>query len=132
MKELKYLRFWLILGWGMVFLVAVLSLIPSPQVLGPVLPSDIVIHLLAYSSLMLWFGCIYSTGRRYLILGLVLILIGIVLEFLQGMTSYRCFEYKDMLVNFFGVLLGWLLSMTRISSFLIFVEQRIMGSWSKR
>ena len=126
MKELKYLRFWLILGWGMVFLVAVLSLIPSPQVLGPMLPSDIVIHLLAYSSLMLWFGCIYSTGRRYLLLGLELILIGIVLEFLQGMTSYRSFEYKDMLVDVFGVLLGWLLSMTRISSFLIFVEQRIM------
>ena len=126
MKELKYLRFWLILGWGMVFLVAVLSLIPSPQVLGPMLPSDIVIHLAAYSSIMLWFGCIYSTGRRYLLLGLELILIGIVLEFLQGMTSYRSFEYKDMLVDVFGVLLGWLLSMTRISSFLIFVEQRIM------
>ena len=126
MKELKYRRIWLILGWGMVFLVAVLSLIPSPQVLGPMLPSDIVIHLLAYSSLMLWFGCIYSTGRRYLVLGLGLILIGIVLEFLQGMTSYRSFEYKDMLVDVFGVLLGWLLSMTRISSLLIFVEQRIM------
>ena len=126
MKELKYRRIWLILGWGMVFLVAVLSLIPSPQVLGPMLPSDIVIHLLAYSSLMLWFGCIYSTGRRYLVLGLALILIGIVLEFLQGMTSYRSFEYKDMLVDVFGVLLGWLLSMTRISSLLIFVEQRIM------
>lgn len=128
MKQLKYLKFWLILGWGMVVLVAILSLIPSPQVLGPLTTSDILIHLLAYSTLMLWFGCIYLSGRKYLLLGLILILIGVILELLQGMTSYRCFEYKDMIVNGFGVLLGWLLSMTRISSFLIFVEQRILGS----
>lgn len=128
MKQLKYLKFWLILGWGMVVLVAILSLIPSPQVLGPLTPSDIFIHLLAYSTLMLWFGCIYLSGRKYLLLGLILILIGVILELLQGMTSYRCFEYKDMIVNGFGVLLGWLLSMTRISSLLIFVEQRIIGS----
>lgn len=128
MKQLKYLKFWLILGWGMVVLVAILSLIPSPQVLGPLTTSDILIHLLAYSTLMLWFGCIYLSGRKYLLLGLILILIGVILELLQGMTSYRCFEYKDMLVNGLGVLLGWLLSLTRVSSFLIFVEQRILGS----
>jgi len=127
MKQLKYLRFWLILGWGMVSLVVILSLIRSPDVFGPLTPSDKLVHLLAYSILMLWFGCIYLSGRKYLILGLVLILIGILLEFLQGMTSYRYFEYKDMIVNGLGVFLGWLLSLTRVSSFLIFIEQRILG-----
>lgn len=128
MKQLKYLRFWLILGWSMVFLVVIMSVIPSPDVLDVLTTRDKLVHLVAYSVLMLWFGCIYSSGRRYLILGLVLILLGIVLELLQGMTSYRYFEYKDMIVNGLGVFIGWLLSLTRVSSLLIFVEQRIMRS----
>ena len=128
MKQLKYLRFWLILGWGMVFLVVIMSVIPSPAALDVLTTRDKFVHFFAYFVLMLWFGGIYLSGRKYLILGLALILIGIILELLQGMTSYRYFEYKDMIVNGFGVLLGWLLSMTRVSSLLIFVDQRETGS----
>lgn len=128
MKPLKFPRLWLILGWAMVSAVVIMSVVPSPDVLVPLPASDKLVHLLAYSVLMLWFGCIYAPGKRYLILGLILMLIGVILELLQGMTPYRYFEYKDMIVNGLGVFIGWSLSLTRVSSFLIFVEQRIMGS----
>lgn len=31
MRPLRYLKLWLILGWGMVLLMVVMSLIPSPD-----------------------------------------------------------------------------------------------------
>jgi glycopeptide antibiotics resistance protein len=36
-------------------------------------------------------------------------LMGVTLEFLQGMTGYRSFEVLDMAANTGGVALGWLI-----------------------
>jgi len=36
------------------------------------------------------------------------ILMGIALEFLQGMTGYRTFDVFDMIANTIGVALGWI------------------------
>jgi len=127
MRPLKYVNLWLILGWGMVLLVVAVSLIPSPADLVPFKTSDKLAHFMVYFVVMSWFGFIYLQGKKYLILGVVFILMGILLEVLQGMTTYRTMEYRDIMVNSLGVLAGWLLSRTRLSSFLIFFEQRIRG-----
>ena len=128
MRPLKYVNLWLIVGWGMVLLVVAVSLIPSPADLVPFKTSDKLAHFMVYFVLMLWFGFIYHHGKKYLILGLGLISLGILLEVLQGMTTYRTMEYKDIMVNSLGVLAAWLLSRTRMSSFLIFFEQKFLGA----
>lgn len=109
----------------MVLVVVIMSLVPAPDISVPFPAKDKAVHLLAYFTLMSWFGCIYLPGKKYLLLGLVLLSMGIVLEFIQGMTSYRNFEYKDMMVNGLGIFLGWLVSRTRVSAFLIFIERQV-------
>ena len=34
---------------------------------------------------------------------------GVLIECLQGLTSYRSFEWMDMLANTIGVLCGWMM-----------------------
>ena len=47
---------------------------------------------------------------------------GIGLEYIQGLTDYRGFEYSDMFINSTGVGLGLLLSHTRLQNTLRWVE----------
>jgi VanZ family protein len=76
---------------------------------------------------MLWFGFIYKSGKKYLVLGLCLILLGATLELLQGASSYRTMELADASVNALGVVVGGLLAHTRLSSTLLWVERLIYG-----
>jgi len=59
-------------------------------------------------------------------LGIGLIVLGFSLELMQGLIGYRTMEYWDMLANVTGVLIGWLLSKTRLSSILIYLENRLV------
>ena len=96
---------------GFVLLVVYLSLTPDP-VLVDVPGGSKIGHVLAYLWLMTWFAQIYrATGRRLLLAGAFCAL-GIVLEYLQGMTDYRHFAYTDMLINSAGVALGLALART--------------------
>ena len=111
LAPLKYERLWIAVGIGFVLLVIYLSLSPDPPDLG--MPEGLKFgHALAYGWLMIWFAQIYlATGHR-LVLGTAFCAIGIVLEFLQGMTDYRGFEYSDMLMNAGGVAIGLVLAYT--------------------
>jgi glycopeptide antibiotics resistance protein len=59
--------------------------------------------------LMYWFAQLYAKRLFY---ALGFIAMGVALEFIQGMTPYRTFEYFDMVANAAGVLLGWALANT--------------------
>jgi VanZ family protein len=111
LTPLRFERLWISLGIGFVLLVIYLSLTPDPPDLGT--PEGLKIgHVLAYGWLMIWFAQIYrATGRR-LLLAAAFCALGIVLEYLQGMTDYRGFEYSDMLINSTGVVLGLALAHT--------------------
>lgn len=104
MNTLTHRRLWLAVGWGLVTLVTVLSLLPTPQ-----LPTqgfnDKVNHLLAYSTLMAWFGQIYGARLKPV---LALLAMGATLEVLQGLSGYREMSALDMVANGLGVGLGWL------------------------
>ena len=64
-------------------------------------------HFAAYGLLMFLFCMAYvSTGTRATC-ATGFILMGIALEFLQGMTGYRTFDVFDMIANAVGVALGW-------------------------
>jgi VanZ family protein len=72
---------------------------------------------------MFWFSQIYPRARTRLFIALSLALMGVALEIAQGYTTYRSFEYADMVANATGVLLGWLAAPPRTGNVLLLVER---------
>ena len=101
---------WLWLGLGLVLVATVwfLSLTPKPPSID-VQQGDKVGHLLAYASLMLWFGWLYPRPMLWRV-ALLFLLQGVLLELLQGLSGYRYADGYDMLANGLGVAIGWALA----------------------
>jgi len=125
MPNLKHRRWWLAVGWSLVALVTVLSLMPQPPQPLDFDSSDKLEHMSAYALLMAWFCQMYWTGRHRFRLGLALVCMGVTVEIVQGMTGYRTFDTADMLANGAGVLAGWALSQTGMQHWLAALDQRI-------
>jgi VanZ family protein len=91
---------------GIIFM----SLTPHPAV-AKYDPSkqDVLSHFSAYFVMMLWHTLIYP-ARYYLRLAIIFILLGIVLECLQGFMETREFNALDILFNSIGVALAWVFS----------------------
>ena len=109
----------------MVLSVFVLSLIPIEVDLGR--GSDKLEHFIAYAGLAFWFGMLYvRRGQR---LGFVagFVAMGVVIEFLQGMTDYRDFEVADMVADAVGAFIGLALLQTPLRHALRWAEQ-LLGS----
>ncbi len=124
-RPLRGFRWWLGLGWLFVLAVVYVSLTPAPPTLG-VEGEDKLGHFLSYLLLILWFTQLYMR-RAHLWWAFGLIGLGVGLEFAQGMTAYRSFEYADMLANSSGVLMGWLLGGTPCAFLLQRVERVIVS-----
>lgn len=100
--RLRLLKLYYLLGVLMLAAVTLLSLIP----VSAVGVSDKLSHLLTYFVLAGWFGLL-ATNRYRLVLTLVgLLVFGMLIELLQGMTAYRQAEWADVAANAAGVLLG--------------------------
>ena len=123
--SLRYRRIWLLLAWGMVAAVAVLSLIPVDVDLSG--GRDKLAHFLAYGSLSLGFGMLFGGRARQLRIALAFAAMGVALECLQGLTDYRTFEIADMIANAIGAALGWGLAQTPLGNGLEWVE-RLIGA----
>jgi len=119
--QYRFGRVWLLLGWGMAVSVLVLSLIPIDVDLGQ--GSDKVEHFIAYAGLAFWFGLLYAGWRRQLGFAVGFILMGVVIEFLQGMTDYRDFEVADMVADAIGAFIGFALLQTPLGNALAWVER---------
>lgn len=108
---------WLVRAWqaiGALQIIAVVWLSLAPAV--PQLPGesgDKLGHVLAYSTMMLWFSEINGTRRARIAWALAFVAMGIAIEYLQRLTGYRSFEVADMLANAMGVAIGWLLAPPR-------------------
>ena len=102
-------RFWRGIGWFGVALLIYLSLAPMPVEI-PIEHGDKLGHALAYAVLMCWWAQLLTTPRQRVWLALGLIGLGIAIEYAQGWTGWRNFDYFDMLVNAVGVMLGWALA----------------------
>ena len=107
----KFRNAWRALGWLGIAIIVYLSLVPSPPEPVHFENADKLEHALAYGLVMLWFCQLY-TQRKRLVTGVLLVAMGIAMEFLQRMTDYRSFEYADMLADGTGVLLAWGLAHT--------------------
>jgi VanZ family protein len=107
-SRLKLAGLWYTVGSTLLLLVAVVSLMP----VGDVGVNDKFAHLLTYALLAGWFSLLVKgwLSLGYVITGLILF--GILIEILQGMTGYRFFEMGDIYANGSGVLIGSLIFLT--------------------
>lgn len=120
---LQYRKVWLAGGWLLVASVVYLSLTPHPPEPMSFPNVDKLEHGLAYAALSFWFCQIYISLRQREVVIISLMAMGIVIEVAQGMTGYRYFEYADMLANGMGVMLGVILSRTRMGRAFIWIEK---------
>ena len=127
-KRLRHRTFWLACGAGFIGLVIYLSLTPYP-IQAPVWWNFKIGHMLAYCWLMFWYLQIYEGWRQRAWIAVGLCLMGVALEFAQGMTGYRHFGYTDMRDNAIGVAIGLTFALTPFRDTLSIVESRMLRSW---
>jgi VanZ family protein len=110
LSPLKFARLWFALAYALLAIVALASLLPVPD-MGT---SDKLLHLLTYTVLSAVFSTLVCRNISLLKVVPGLILFGILLEFLQGLTGYRYLEVNDMLANSVGVFAGLVVRLTPI------------------
>ena len=124
--ELKYRFYWLLIGYAMVTLVVVLSLISDPTEVGLDIPyEDKLYHMLAYFTLMAWFSQIYHDRFRRNLFAMIFIILGVLLEYLQSFDPSRFAEFGDMIANTTGVVLAYIVSLTAFKYSLVKIENLV-------
>ena len=120
MSKLRW--FWLTLGWGWVAAVFYVSLMPHPPEPVNFWQADKLEHALAYCLLMLWFCQVYRKRVHRMLLAVLFVAMGILIEYLQGETAYRTFEYADMFADASGVVVGWAWARTSLGRIFAYFE----------
>jgi VanZ family protein len=108
---LRHPRLWLVSGWLLIVGAIIASLVPSNELptLGGI--SDKTEHIVGYGVLALWFAGIYPRSR-YPMIGVALLVMGIVIEGLQGaMQVGRQADIRDVYANSIGILCGLVLAL---------------------
>jgi VanZ family protein len=122
---LRFKNIWRLIAYLIVLTIIVLSLIPDPEKITPFHASDKIMHALVYAFAMLWFGFCFK-GKKLFTSAAVLVLLGIVLEIIQGQTGYRTMDFYDGVADCVGVFIGLMLSFSRLSNALQYIEQRFL------
>ena len=111
----------------MVLTVCYLSLTSSPPELDIKFKYiDKLEHWLAYFILMIWFSQLYKSVRTRFFYLLFFILMGVVIEVLQGLGGIRYFEYGDMLANTLGAVTAWHVTKNRFNNLLFSFEKLLL------
>ncbi|MGH6636529.1 MAG: VanZ family protein [Gammaproteobacteria bacterium] len=110
------------MGYGLILLMISLSLTPF----APDIPIDKLGHGMAYAILMVWFAWLYSNLGTRLVYAAGFVVLGIALEFAQGLTEYRTFELADMAANALGVTLGWIAARPPLPNLLVLMERSLL------
>jgi VanZ family protein len=126
LNKLRFPNLWLAIGFLLITLVVVASLIPNPPHVAQFRGNDKLGHFAAYIAMTFWFGQIYTRTRVRWTIALAFVILGISLEYLQRMSGYRTFEYADMGANAAGVLSALLLAQTPLSRCLAVVERSVL------
>jgi VanZ family protein len=112
MLPLRYVWIWLLVGLLLLGFGLASALSPMPS--GMVSINDKLLHTAGFLVFMVWFGGIFE--RRFLPgLALGLVLYGLLIELLQGLTLTRQAEGLDLVADAAGILLGWRLSAAGLS-----------------
>lgn len=116
-------RAWTIIGVGLVLVVVVLSLAPRLPEPG-VEHLDKLHHLVAYFVLMNWFAQLHAGFGARAGLGAGFAALGLILEWLQGLSGYRDASALDAMANTAGVALGWIAAPPRLPNLLDWVTAK--------
>lgn len=108
MLNLRFPWIWWIGAWLLVAGVCIGSLLPGSVIAG-LSVQDKILHAGAYAALMLWFAGLFSR-RRHWIVALLLFVLGLSLDLLQGTSATRTFDLADVAANTGGILVALLLS----------------------
>ena len=125
---LKYRRFWLTVGAGLIVLLLYGSLAPA-KALPPLGGSDKLWHAGCYFVVMAYFSQIYTGVRPQALIGAALIVLGVTIEFIQPYVN-RQFDWFDALANSIGVFAALLVSLSPFSQIMRLLDgylQRRMG-----
>jgi VanZ family protein len=130
-SPLHFLKLWLVLGWLLIVVISILSLIPSLPTYQSTLnflPNDIdkVGHVLAYFFLMGWFAQIYHLPKQRLWLVGNFVVLGLMLELLQGLTGTRHPSLIDAFANNLGILIAWIITKDHCQFLLTTFEQKYL------
>jgi VanZ family protein len=123
---LRHPRLWLMIGWILVVLAFIASLVPRRDLpeFGGV--SDKLEHIVGYGVLTLWFAGIYPKSR-YPMIGVALLAMGIVIELVQGaMNIGRQADLRDVYANTLGIVSGMTLALAWFGGW----AQRVEG-WTR-
>lgn len=124
---LRHPRVWLAVGWLLVILAFIGSIVPLRDLPKAPLPSDKVQHVAAYALLALWFAGIYPRSR-YLVIGIGLFVMGIFIEWAQGaMQLGRQSDLRDVVANSIGIVAGLTLALIWLGGWAQRVE-----SWTRK
>jgi len=124
---LRHPRLWLVSAWMLVILATIASLVPAHELptLGGI--TDKWEHVVGYGVLTLWFAGIYPKSR-YPMIGFALLVMGIVIEGLQGaMKVGREADLRDVYANTLGVVCGLTLALAWLGGW----AQRVEG-WTRK
>lgn len=126
MVPLRYPWFWRLVGWLMIATVVVGSLMPG-HTLPKMIASDKLLHASVYFVLMIWFAGLYRRSRHaWIALGLMML--GLALDVLQGMTTSRTFDPLDIGANVGGILVALVLSYRLLEGWCQRMEQWLVPS----
>ena len=102
--KLSLSALWEAIAWGQVVFIVWAGLV-SVGTGVDIAFFDKAMHFLTYFIAAFWFTGLYK--RRFLVYVVAgLILLGIGVEFLQGLTDYRTSEFMDIVANALGVFAG--------------------------
>lgn len=88
------------IGWMMVIMLVVLSLIKISSPATGINNGDKLLHFSSYFFLTYWFLHAYPKQSNSVFAGFIVL--GSVLEWLQSLTAYRYFEWLDLSMNILG------------------------------
>ena len=119
--RLRLAALWYAAGAGLLLAVAVLSLMPLPDVgVG-----DKTSHAVTYFVLAGYFSLLARRRRSLPGVALGLLAYGALIEIAQGFSGYRHAEWGDLLANGAGIGAGLLLYFTPLGRLLDWVDLRI-------
>jgi VanZ family protein len=116
-------RLWVAIGWFGVVLLIFLSLIPQPPEI-PIDQGDKFGHAFAYAMLMYWWAQLLPAASQRVRVATALLALGIAIEYVQGWTGWRSFDYYDMLADAIGIAFGWLAAAPRPPDLLALLSAR--------
>jgi VanZ family protein len=122
---LHYLKLWKGIGYLLVGVVVILSVISPSSNVELFRINDKIGHFLAYGTLMGWFAQ-WHDSKQYKYLATIFIAQGIGLEIVQTFLPERVGSFLDILANSLGVLIAWGLANTFLGKILFHFENTIL------